>query len=288
MPLPKKVTLADLRAVRTTGQKLAMLTCYDYTTARIMHEVGVPLLLVGDSAANVILGHPTTLPVPLSFMIQITAAVRRGAPDALLFGDMPFGSYQASVSQGVRNVVKMVQQTNCDAVKLEVAGTHVPLIRTLADAGVAVFAHLGLKPQTVGLLGGYRFQGRTADEAEEILALSLQMQDAGAAGLLLEAVPPEVAKAVVEKTSIPVIGCGAGPHCHSSVIVTQDGLGLTPTRPRFVPQLGDNGVVLRDAFTKYVQAVAGGTYPATEHDYVMPPAERQAFLDRVAAMDQPF
>jgi 3-methyl-2-oxobutanoate hydroxymethyltransferase len=288
MPLPKKVTFADLRALRTTGQKLAMLTCYDYTTARVMHDAGVPLILVGDSAANVILGHPTTLPVPLSFMIQITAAVRRGAPDALLIGDMPFGSYQASISQGVRNVVKMIQRTNCDAVKLEVAGSHGPLIRALADSGVAVIAHLGLKPQTVGLLGGYRFQGRSAPEAEDILALSLQMQDAGAAGILLEAVPPEVAKAVVDKTSVPVIGCGAGPHCHSSVIVTQDALSLTPTRPRFVPALGDHAAILREAFTKYVDAVAGGKYPAPEHDYVMPPAERQEFLKRVAAMDQPF
>jgi len=276
--LTKKVTLADLRALRHTGQRMAMLTCYDFTTARLMHDAGVPLLLVGDSAASVILGHDTTLPVPLSFMIQITAAVRRGAPNAFLVGDMPFGSYHESIAQGVRNVVRMIKRTGCDAVKLEVADSHAPLVKELADAGIAVIAHLGLKPQAVGLLGGYRFQGRTADEARQIVASSLLMEGAGASAILLEAVPPEVAKEVVEKTYIPVIGCGAGPSCHSSVIVTQDGLGLTPYRPRFVPSLADHATPLKAAFVDYVQAVAAGRYPAAEHDYVMPPAEKQLFL----------
>jgi 3-methyl-2-oxobutanoate hydroxymethyltransferase len=281
--LPKKITLADLRALRPSGKKMAMLTCYDYTTARLMHEAGVPLILVGDSAASVILGHPTTLPVALSFMVEITAAVRRGAPDAFLIADMPFGSYHESAAQGVRNVTKMVQKTGCDAVKLEVAVSHATLVNVLASAGVAVVAHLGLKPQSVGLLGSYRFQGRTAEEAQDILALALQMQSAGAAAILLEAVPPEVAKAVVDNTYIPVLGCGAGPSCHSSVIVTQDGLSLTPTRPRFVPQLADLAAPLKEAFATYVNAVSSGTYPAPEHDYVMPPAERKAFLDSLSS-----
>jgi 3-methyl-2-oxobutanoate hydroxymethyltransferase len=277
--LPKKVTLADLRALRASDKRLAMLTCYDFTTARLMHEAGVPLILVGDSAASVILGHDSTLPVSLSFMIEITAAVRRGAPNAFLVGDMPFGSYQESVSQGVRNVVKMVQRTGCDAVKLEVSNGTQPLVRKLAEAGVAVIAHLGLKPQSVNLLGGYRFQGRTAAEANEIVASALLMQQSGAAAILLEAVPPEVAKAVVDKTYIPVVGCGAGPSCHASVIVTQDGLGLTPYRPRFVPVLADYAMPLKAAFTEYVDAVATGRYPAAEHAYVMPPNEKKSFLE---------
>jgi 3-methyl-2-oxobutanoate hydroxymethyltransferase len=278
----KKITLADLRALRTSRKRMAMLTCYDYTTARHMHEAGVPLILVGDSAASVILGHDTTLPVSLGFMIEITAAVRRGAPNAFLLADMPFGSYQASVSQGVRNVAKMIKRTGADAIKLETSDGNANLVRALADAGVAVVAHLGLKPQAVGLLGGYRFQGRTAKEADQILASSLHMQDAGAAAILLEAVPPEVAKAVVEKTYIPIIGCGAGPACHSSVIVTQDALGLTPSRPRFVPQLADHAPALKGAFEKYVATVADGSYPAAEHDYVMPPAEKERFLAHLA------
>jgi 3-methyl-2-oxobutanoate hydroxymethyltransferase len=258
---------------------MAMLTCYDYTTARMMHEAGVPAILVGDSAASVILGYDTTLPVSLDFMIEITAAVRRGAPKALLVGDLPFGSYHESIAQGVRSVVEMVKRTGCDAVKLEVSQSTSELVRTLADAGVAVIAHIGLKPQAVGVLGGYRFQGRTAKEAQEIVALALHMQGAGAAAILIEAVPPEVANEVVEKTYIPVIGCGAGPSCHSSVIVTQDGLSLTPFRPRFVPMLADHATPLKAAFADYVEAVAAGRYPAAEHDYVMPPAEKQQFLD---------
>jgi len=276
-PLTRKFTLADLRAARQTGAKVPMLTCYDFTTAGLMQEAGVPALLVGDSAASVILGYDTTLPVSLQFMIEITAAVRRGAPLALVVADMPFGSYQASLAQGVRNVSRMVKSTGCDAVKLEVADGHSPLVSALADAGVAVVAHLGLRPQAVGLIGGYKFQGRTAAEAKKIVASALRMEQAGSAAILLEAVPPEVANAVIQQTNVPIIGCGAGPGCHACVIVTQDGLGLTPHRPRFVPVLAEMAGPLRKSFELYVERVSGGTYPATEHDYVMPPEEKTKF-----------
>jgi 3-methyl-2-oxobutanoate hydroxymethyltransferase len=278
-PAPKRFTLNDLRAARDNGKKVAVLTCYDYSTARLMDEAGVPMILVGDSAANVILGHSSTLPIPLSFTIQITAAVRRGAPNVLLIGDMPFGSYHASVAQGVRNVVRMVKLTGCDCIKLEVAARHASLVRRLADAGVAVMAHLGLRPQSVGLLGGYRFQGRTAEQAEQIVSTAIGMQDAGAAALLIEAVPPEVGEAVVRATKIPVIGCGGGPACHGSVIVTHDALGLTPHRPRFVPQLTDISKPLVSAFADYVRRVTSGQYPAAEHQYEMPPEEKTKFLN---------
>jgi 3-methyl-2-oxobutanoate hydroxymethyltransferase len=244
-----------------------------------MQEAGVPSLLVVDSAANVILGYPSTLPVSLDFMIEITAAVRRGAPLAFLVGDMPFGSYQASISQGVKNTCRMMQATNCDCVKMELAAHHLPLVRALTAAGVPVMAHLGLRPQSVGVLGGYKYQGRTVDEATSIVALALQMQEAGAVAILLEAVPPEVANAVIERTNIPIIGCGAGPGCHGSVIVTHDGLGLTPARPRFVPALADLATPLREAFAKYVQDLASGAYPAPPHLYTMPPAEQAKLKD---------
>lgn len=284
--LTKKFTLSDFRSARSAGQKVAMLTCYDFTTARLMQEAGVPMLLVGDSAANVVLGYDSTLPVTLDFMIEITRAVRRGAPLSFVVGDMPFGSYHASRADAVRNVVRMVKETGCDAVKLEVSDNHDSVIRALADAGVAVIAHLGLKPQAVGLLGGYRFQGRTAGEAREIVGSALQMEDAGAAAILLEAVPPEIAKAVVEQTRVPIIGCGAGPACHACVIVTQDGLGLTPHRPRFVPTLTELAAPLKDAFGIYVESVANGTYPAPEHDYVMPPSEKSAFLKAMEEQEE--
>ena len=276
--LGKKFTVSDLRAARKNGQKVAMLTCYDYTTARLMQEAGVPALLVGDSASNVVLGYPTTLPVSLGFMIEITAAVRRGAPNCLVVADMPFGSYQGSLDRGLRNVFRMVKASGCDAVKVEAAETQLPLLRELAGAGVAVIAHLGLRPQTVGLLGGYRYQGRTATEARQIVALALQMQRAGAAALLLEAVPPEVSAAVVQQTAIPVIGCGAGPGCHGHVFVTQDAVGLSEHVPRFVPRLGDWAEPMKQSFGRYVEQVREGQYPAAEHCYEMPADEREKFL----------
>jgi 3-methyl-2-oxobutanoate hydroxymethyltransferase len=284
--LTKKFTLTDLRSARSEGQKIAMLTCYDFTTARLMQEAGVPMILVGDSAANVVLGYDSTLPVSLDFMIEITRAVRKGAPLSFLIGDMPFGSYQGSVGQAVRNVCRMIKETGCDAVKLEVSDGHAQAVQALADAGIAVVAHLGLKPQAVGLLGGYKFQGRTASEAREIVRSALRMEEAGAAALLLEAVPPEIAKEIVEQSHIPVIGCGAGAACHACVIVTQDGLGLTTHRPRFVPTLTELAAPLRDAFSMYVQSVANGSYPAPEHDYVMPPGEKATFLKSMAEEEE--
>jgi 3-methyl-2-oxobutanoate hydroxymethyltransferase len=282
---PRKFTFADLRAARAAGAKTPFLTCYDYTTARVMQAAGVSGLLVGDSAANVILGHPSTLPVSLSFMIEITAAVRRGAPLALLMADMPFGSYQGSVDRGVRAVSRMVKLSGCDCVKMEAGPDQLGLVSVLAGSGVAVIAHLGLRPQSVGILGGYRFQGRTAAEAMEILKLARQMEQVGAAGLLLEAVPREVAAAVVAATGIPVIGCGAGDPCHGSVIVTQDALGFTPRPPKFVPALADLAKPLQQAFGDYVRLIASGEYPAPEHRYEMAPEEKTKFLHLQQADD---
>ena len=271
---PRKFTLNDLRAARASGAKIPMLTCYDYSMARLMHVAGLPMLLVGDSAGNVILGHDTTLPVPLHFMIQLAAAVRRGAPQALLVADMPFGSYHGSPGRAVRNVFRMVQLSGCDCVKLEAAPSQLPAIRELSDAGVAIMAHLGLRPQAVGVLGGYRAQGRTAAEAGQIIDLAVRMQEHGAAAILLEAVPAEVAEAVVAATNVPVIGCGAGPACHGHVVVTHDTLGLTPRPPKFAPGLGDIATPMIDAFKEYVRRVQTGSYPASEHGYTMATEEK--------------
>jgi 3-methyl-2-oxobutanoate hydroxymethyltransferase len=265
--LSRKFTMADLRAARHSGAKVPMLTCYDFTTARLMQEAGVPGLLVGDSAANVILGHPTTLPIPLDFMIELAAAARRGAPNCLLVADMPFGSYHATAADGVKNVVRMVQLSGCDCVKIEAAQSHVRLVRRLRDAGIAVMAHVGLRPQSIGLLGEYKAQGRTPLEAERIVEMSARLAGAGAAAILLEAVPPDVSAAVVDAVSVPVIGCGAGPACHGYVFVTHDALGLSPHRPKFVPTLGDLATPMLDAFRQYVRLVDEGKYPAPENNY---------------------
>jgi 3-methyl-2-oxobutanoate hydroxymethyltransferase len=244
-----------------------------------MDEAGVPMLLVGDSAANVVLGYDSTVPISLDLLIELTAAVRRGAPRALLMGDMPFGSYAASAAQGVRNAVRMLKQSGCDWVKLEVSEGHAKLVRRLADAGAAVVAHLGLRPQAVHLMGGYRMQGRTASSADAIVATAVAMQTAGAAGILLEAVPAEVAAAVVRAVDIPVIGCGAGPACHAHVVVTPDAIGLAPGRvAKFVPKLADVRPALVDAYAGYVRQVVTGQYPAPEHVYPMPPDERAKFV----------
>jgi 3-methyl-2-oxobutanoate hydroxymethyltransferase len=265
--LNRKFTMADLRAARQSGAKVPMLTCYDFTTAHLMQEAGVPALLVGDSAANVILGHNSTLPIPLDFLIELTAAVRRGAPKCLLVGDMPFGSYQASTAEGVKNVVRMVQLSGCDCVKIEAAQSHTRLIRRLCDAGIAVIAHIGLRPQSIGLLGEYKAQGRTPLEAERIVEMSARLAGAGAAAILLEAVPPDVSATVVDTVGVPVIGCGAGPACHGYVFVTHDALGLTSHRPKFVPSLADLATPMLEAFRTYVRLVDDGKYPAPENNY---------------------
>ena len=233
--LARKFTLTDLRAARSNGTKVPVLTCYDFSTARLMQAAGVPVLLVGDSAANVILGYDTTLPVSLEFMIEITAAVRRGAPLTMLMGDLPFGSYGGDASRGFDNATRMVKLSGCDCVKVEVGTAHAKLVSDCANAGIAVVAHLGLKPQSVSLLGGYKYQGRTAGEARAVVQLAREMEQAGAAVILLEAVPPEVSERVVASIGIPVIGCGAGPACHGSVVVTHDAIGINNKPPRFVP-----------------------------------------------------
>ena len=276
--LTKKFTLGDLRAARAEGTKVPMLTCYDFTTARLMQQAGVPALLVGDSAANVVLGHPTTLPVPLSFMAELAAAVRRGAPHAFVVADMPFGSYAGALGGAVRNVCRMAKRSACDCVKLEVAAGHARLVRAAADAGVAVMAHIGLRPQSVAVLGGYKVQGRTADQAAEIVDLARAMEQAGAVSILLEAVPAEVARAVVDAVAVPVIGCGAGPACHGFVFVTHDAVNLTDHAPRFAPKLGDLAGPAVECYRRYVAQVADGSYPAAGHGYEMPPVERERFL----------
>ncbi|MBC7784811.1 MAG: 3-methyl-2-oxobutanoate hydroxymethyltransferase [Burkholderiales bacterium] len=272
----KPFTLNDLRTAATTKQRVAMLTCYDFTTATILESAGVPMLLVGDSASNVILGHRSTIPITLDLIMQLTAAVKRGAPRTLVMGDMPFGSYQASDAQGIENVCRMLKETNCDCVKLEAGASLVPMFARLADAGIAAVAHIGLRPQAVGLMGGYRYQGRTAAEARAIVDLAVQFSRAGAAALMLEAVPPEVGQRVVERVNIPVIGCGAGPHCHAHVVVLQDLLRHTSTQPRFVPQ--PSGSSLIEIARNYVTEISSGTYPQLAHCYQMVDGESRKFL----------
>jgi 3-methyl-2-oxobutanoate hydroxymethyltransferase len=262
------VTVRDIRAFKDRGEKFTMLTAYDALSARLLDEAGIPILLVGDSLAMVVLGHDTTLPVTVDDMVHHTAAVVRGVSDAMVVGDMPFMSYQGSTEDGIRNAGRLIKEGGAHAVKLEGGGRVLEIVARLADAGIPVMGHLGLTPQSVNQFGGYRVQGRDAENAERILADAKDLEAAGIFSLVLEAVPADLAADVTRSLSIPTIGIGAGPHCDGQVLVFHDFLGITTGKaPRFVKRyaaLADEIVKAARAFASDVQS---GTYPGPEHSY---------------------
>lgn len=282
MPAPPsspRVTLRTLRQWVKQGRPFPMLTCYDATTASWLWRGGVRTLLVGDTAAQFILGHDSTLPAPMPFMVEITAAVRRGAPDAFVMADMPFGSYQCGDDEAVRNAMRFVVEGAADVVKLEVDASFAPLVKRFASSGVPVVAHIGSRPQQVRVRGGYVHAGRTRAEADQIVRTGMQMVDAGAAMLLIEATPAEVSSEIVNrlkernagpdaaKNAVPVIGCGAGPACHGQVIVLHDLLGLSSWQPPFAPPMGAVGTSIEEAAAKWARLVESGRYLADTHPY---------------------
>lgn len=259
-------TINDLRSTKAEGRRFAMLTAYDYPTARILDTVGIPVILVGDSLANVVLGHPTTLPVTMEEMLHHTRAVARGAPNALVVGDLPFLSYQVSDDEAVRNAGRFLKEAGAQAVKLE--GGHPELIERMVGAGIPVMGHLGLTPQSVHAMGGYRVQARTEEAAERLLADALQLEKAGTFSLVLEGVPSSVAERVTESLAIPTIGIGAGPHCDGQVLVLHDLLGLSFGKPaKFVKRYADLGDAISRAVAEFKQEVEEGDYPGPEHSY---------------------
>ncbi len=235
------VTLRTLRKWSNANSKWACLTCYDATTARWMAQAGLPTMLVGDTAAEMILGFDSTIHAPLDFLITLTAGVKRGAPSVFVMGDMPFLSYQVDESSAIKNAGRFLTEGNADAVKLEVDGAFVDRVAAICNAGIAVVAHLGSKPQQLKQTGGYTTAGRSAAAATTIVNDAIAMEQAGASMLLLEAVPTDVSKAVVEATSVPVIGCGAGTDCHGQVVVLQDLAGLTKWQPSFAKPTANIG-----------------------------------------------
>jgi 3-methyl-2-oxobutanoate hydroxymethyltransferase len=259
------ITITELRARKERGERFTMLTAYDALTARLLDEAGVPVLLVGDSLAQVILGYDSTLPVTMDEMLHHTRAVARGSRNALVVGDMPFGSFQAGVDEAMRNAFRFLKEAGAHAVKLE--GAHLDLVRRLVDAGVPVMGHLGLTPQSVNQFGGYKVQGRTEEAANRILLDAKAIEEAGAFALVLECVPADLATRITASLSIPTIGIGAGAGCDAQVLVIQDLLGLTPTTPRFVKRYAEVGATLVDAAQAFITEVAAGTYPDAEHSY---------------------
>ncbi len=274
-PITKPVTLRTIAKMAQAGEKFACLTCYDFITARWLQQAGVPVLLVGDTAAEMILGLPGTIHAPLEFLLALTAAVKRGAPNCLVVGDMPFMSYQAEEAEGVRNAGRFLTEGMADAVKLEVDRTFAPLVEQMARAGVPVIAHIGARPQQSKMRGGYGSVGRNADEAKHMVADAVAMEKAGAIMLLIEACPNEVSQRVVESTSIPLIGCGGGPACHGQIVVLQDILGLTHWQPPFAQPVAHLSVSLMLAAQKWVHNVR--TSNLGEHPYAMSPEERRKF-----------
>lgn len=252
----KPVTLATLGAMAARGEAFACLTCYDASTARLLEQAGVHLLLVGDTAAEVVLGLPRTIDMPLDVLLALTAAVKRGAPHTVVMGDMPFLSYQASPDKAMENAGRFLVEGKADIVKLEADASYAPLVQRMASAGIPVCAHVGSKPQHVALTSGYKAQGRTREQAEKILADAAALESAGAAMLLVEAVPTEVADAMVERARVPVIGIGAGPNCHGQVVVLHDVMGLLDKTPGLARPVANLGPVIREAAMQWVRSVA--------------------------------
>ncbi|TVQ52642.1 MAG: 3-methyl-2-oxobutanoate hydroxymethyltransferase [Phycisphaerales bacterium] len=266
-PERKPVTLRTLHRMKSRGEKFACLTCYDATTARWLERAGVPVLLIGDTAAEMILGYPSTIHAPLDFLIQLTAAVKRGAPRTFVMGDMPFMSYQAEDAEAIRNAGRFMTEGTADAVKLEVDRHHAPLIEKISRAGVPVVAHIGSKPQHAKRHGGYASTGKTLAEAKEILADAIALQDAGASILLVEACPNEVTAKIVEKARVPVIGCGAGEACDGQIVVTQDLFGLTDWQPAFARPIAGLGDAIVSAAERWIDMVRRSDLG--EHPYCM-------------------
>lgn len=240
------------------GDRFACLTCYDATTASWLDEAGVPLLLVGDTAAEIVLGFDSTIHMPMDIAVALTAAVRRGAPHTLLMADMPFMSYQASDEEALRNAGRFMTEGHADVVKLEADASFAPLVSRMVRAGIPICGHVGAKPQQAGLTGGYASRGKTAAEAQQIVSDAIALEQAGASMLLIEAVPEEVASALVDATSVPVIGIGAGNACHGEILVLQDLLGLTRWQPRFAEPVASLGSQIVEASQVWIDKVREG------------------------------
>jgi 3-methyl-2-oxobutanoate hydroxymethyltransferase len=275
----KKVMITDLQDKKRDGKKITMLTAYDYPMARLVDEAGIDSILVGDSLGMVVLGYDSTVPVTMDEMIHHAKAVRRGTKYAFLIGDMPFMSYQVSREEAVRNAGRFMKEAGCEAVKLEGADDTLGVTRAIVEAGIPVLGHLGLTPQTVSKLGGYKVQGKDAEAANKMLDQALRPEAAGCFAIVLECVPDKVAKLITQKLKIPVIGIGAGADCDGQVLVTNDMIGLFDRFvPKFVKQYMKLSSLVSDAFRKYKEEVEGGVFPSKGHCFTINEAEEKKLM----------
>ena len=259
------VTINDLRAWKSDGKRFAMLTAYDFPTAQILDRAGIPVILVGDSVGNNVLGYETTLPVTMEEMLHHTRAVARGVERAMVVGDMPFLSYQVSLEDGIRNAGRFIKDGGAHAVKIE--GAQYDLIHKLVELGIPVMAHVGLTPQSVHGMGGYRIQGRGEEAARKLLDQALNLEKAGAFSIVLEGMPADVGRAITKELQIPTIGIGAGPECDAQVLVINDLLGLNETTPKFATRYANLREEMARAVTAFAADVEAGAFPDEGHSY---------------------
>lgn len=275
-----KATIPVLHDKMRARDQITMLTCYDYPTALLLDRAGIDILLVGDSLGMTVLGYDTTLPVTLDVMIPHAQAVRRGAPAAFVIGDMPYMTYQISSAEAIRNAGRFMAQAGCDAVKLEGGRNMADVIAALTRATIPVMGHLGLTPQSLAQLGGFKAQGRDAETAQIVIEDAAILEQAGVCSILLEAIPPEVARIISERASVPIISIGSGPYCHGQCLIIHDMLGLFDRfTPRFVKKYADLTAEIMRAAAEFTADVQSRTFPGPQHCYGM----KQGELDRLLA-----
>ena len=265
-----KNTVSTLLKQKQSGDKITMLTAYDYTTAKIIDECGVNAILIGDSLGMVMLGYENTLPVTMEDMIHHTAAVSRGAENAFIVADMPFMSYQVSVQDAVVNAGRLIKEGGANAVKLEGGAEVCDRIRAIVNASIPVVAHLGLTPQSVNAFGGFKVQGKSLDKAKKLIEDAMKIQESGACAVVLEGIPAKLADIITKKLFIPTIGIGAGNDCDGQVLVYQDMLGLTTGHTaKFVKRFAEVGAVMRQGISDYISETKSGVFPSEEHTYAV-------------------
>ncbi len=268
--MPKKLTVADIRAMKTRAERISVLTAYDASFARLLAQSGIDILLVGDSLGNVVLGYDSTVPVTMEEMLHHAKAVRRGAPESLIVGDMPFMSYQVSIPEAIANGGRFMKEAGCDAVKLEGGVEVCDTVRAMTVAGIPVMGHIGLTPQTAGILGGYKVQGKDLESARRQVTAAKALTEAGVFALVLECVPAGLAKVITDAIAIPTIGIGAGASCDGQVLVTHDLLGMFDKFiPKFVKRYCQLAPQIKEAVRAYHQEVKDGVYPDPEHSFAI-------------------
>lgn len=281
--MDSKITITELIKAKSENRKIAAVSCYDYTTARLLSQTDIEMILVGDSAAQVMLGFDSTLPATMDFMVAITAAVRRGAPNVCLVADMPFLSYQVGLNEAVRNAGRFAAEAGAQMIKIEASLPQLDVIKAVSNAGMAVMAHIGIRPQNISKIGRFKAEATTAEMALELISLAEKMVYAGAASLLLEGTAAEVSEIITSRFDVPVIGCGAGLACDGQILISPDILGLTTgPGPKFAKNFANLADDTVKAFAEYAKQIRTNAFPDDKHSYHMKPGQLQKLLDSLS------